>query len=186
MSASLCALLALVSAPVEMPKVLDDRFQLELILQEPDLVTPVAVTAYGHGVLVVESNTHFRPDGYKGPPHDRLLLVDARKLPAKTSVFFEGTKFTMGLAAGHDHWVYVATRSEIFRIKDADGDGKAEVREEIAHLETKGNYPHNGLSGFAFRDGEIYFGFGENLGADYDLVSHTGEKLSGGGEGGNI
>jgi len=186
MSASLCVLWALVSAPVEMPKVLDDRLHLELILQEPDLVTPVAVTAYGPGVLVVESHTHFRPQGYQGPEHDRILLVDARKLPATKSVFFEGTKYTMGLSAGPDQWVYVATRSEIFRIQDADGDGKAEVREEIAHLETKGNYPHNGLSGFAFRNGEVYFGFGENLGATYDLVSRTGEKLSGGGEGGNI
>jgi putative membrane-bound dehydrogenase-like protein len=186
MSASLCVLLALVSAAVETPKVLDDRLQLELILQEPDLVTPVAVTAYGHGVLVVESHTHFRPQGYQGPPHDRILYVDARKLPATKSVFFEGTKYTMGLAAGPDKWVYVATRSEIFRIQDADGDGKAELREEISHLETKGNYPHNGLSGFAFRDGEVYFGFGENLGATYDLVTRTGEKLSGGGEGGNI
>jgi len=187
MSASLCALLALFAAPVEMPKVLDDRLQLELILQEPDLVTPAGLTIDRQGrVLVIESHTHFRPQGYQGPPHDRILLVDPQKKPAKPTVFFEGTKYTMSVAQGPDDWIYVATRSEIFRIKDTDGDDKADAREEIAHLETKGNYPHNGLSGFAFHEDEVYFGFGENLGADYNLISHTGEKLSGGGEGGNI
>ena len=32
----------------------------------------------------------------------------------------------------------------------------------------------------------VYFGLGENLGADYRLIGHDGTTLSGGGEGGNI
>ncbi|MBC7855179.1 MAG: hypothetical protein IAF94_17240, partial [Pirellulaceae bacterium] len=68
-----------------------------------------------------------------------------------------------------------------------DGDGKAEERTPIAHLETKGDYPHNGLSGFAFDMADnVYFGFGENLGADYKLIGSDGKSLAGGGEGGNI
>lgn len=180
-------LFVLLAAPVEMPRVVDDRLQLELILQEPDVRTPtgLAVDAKGR-VLVIESHTHFRPDGYQGPPHDRILLIDPTQKPAKPTVFFEGTKYTMNLACAPDGSIYVATRSEIFRLRDTNDDGKSDERTEIAHLETAGNYPHNGLSGFAFRHDDLYFGFGENLGADYKLVCSDGSSLSGGGEGGNI
>ena len=189
--------LVLVAAPVEMPRVVDDRLQLELILQEPDIVTPTGLTIDARGrVLVIESNTHFRPDGYKGPPHDRILLIDPTKKPYQPTVFFEGSKYTMSVAKAPDDSIYVATRSEIFRLRDLDGDDKADKPEErtpIAHLETAGNYPHNGLAGFAFTEGdkkgeirEVFFGFGENLGADYKLIGSDGKSLAGGGEGGNI
>lgn len=196
-STLLCVALALVAAPVEMPRVVDDRLQLELILQEPDIVTPTGLTIDAAGrVLVIESHTHFRPDGYQGPPHDRILLIDPTQKPYKPTVFFEGSKYTMSVAKAPDDSIYVATRSEIFRLRDLDGDDKADKPEErtpIAHLETAGNYPHNGLSGFAFMGAdkkeeirEVYFGFGENLGADYKLVGSDGKSLAGGGEGGNI
>ncbi|MGC3967488.1 MAG: hypothetical protein QM775_09000 [Pirellulales bacterium] len=198
-AAWLCAL-CVIGAPVDVPKVLDDRLQLELILQEPDIVTPTGLTIDAKGrVLVIESHTHFRPDGYKGPPHDRILLIDPTEKPCKPKVFFEGSKFTMSVAKAPDGSIYVATRSEIFRLRDLDGDDKADKPEErtpIAHLETAGNYPHNGLAGFAFGPfpsvpelkefAEVYFGFGENLGADYKLVGSDGASLAGGGEGGNI
>ncbi|MBA4015668.1 MAG: hypothetical protein C0483_00625 [Pirellula sp.] len=200
-SATFVLALALVAAPVEMPRVVDDRLQLELILQEPDIVTPTGLTIDTRGrILVIESHTHFRPDGYQGPPHDRILLIDPAQKPYKPTVFFEGSKYTMSVAKAPDDSIYVATRSEIFRLRDLNGDDKCDQPEErtpIAHLETSGNYPHNGLSGFAFgpfpgkkelpgiRD-EVYFGFGENLGADYKLVGSDGKSLAGGGEGGNI
>ena len=200
-STLLCVALALVGAPVEMPRVVDDRLQLELILQEPDIVTPTGLTIDAAGrILVIESHTHFRPDGYKGPSHDRILLIDPAQKPYKPTVFFEGSKFTMSVACAPDDTIYVATRSEIFRLRDLNGDDKCDQPEErtrIAHLETTGNYPHNGLAGFAFGPfadakgdaatlNEVYFGFGENLGADYKLVGSDGKSLAGGGEGGNI
>ncbi len=98
-STLLCVVLALVAAPVEMPRVVDDRLQLELILQEPDIVTPTGLTIDAAGrILVIESHTHFRPDGYKGPPHDRILLIDPTQKPYKPTVFFEGSKYTMSVA----------------------------------------------------------------------------------------
>ena len=43
------------------------------------------------------------------------------------------------------------------------------------NLETKGDYPHNGLSGFAFDfDGNVYFGLGENKGAEFKLIGTDG------------
>ena len=54
-------------------------------------------------------------------------------------------------------------------------------------LETKGNYPHNGLAGIAFDPiGWMFFGFGENLGEPYKIIGSDGTTLSGGGEGGNV
>ena len=180
------------AAQITPPAVLDDRLQIQLVAAEPDVVTPTGLAVDDRGrVLVIESHTHFRPAGYEGPKADRILLLDdfdpATGKARKISVFFEGTTHTMSLAVYHDGSIYVATRREIFRLRDKDADGRADERTEICHLETEGNYPHNGLSGFAFDfAGSVYFGFGENLGADYKLVGSDGKSLAGGGEGGNI
>ncbi|MFM8252336.1 MAG: PVC-type heme-binding CxxCH protein [Planctomycetota bacterium] len=173
------------------PKVLDDRLQLELISQQPDLVTPVGLAIDGQGrVFVVESHTHFPPANYSGPKSDRIrLFVDSNGdgKPDRVSTFHEGLKFTMNVAVDRDGSLLVATRSEILRLRDRDQDGVADETTSLAKLLTAGNYPHNGLSGFTFDfRGRIYFGFGENLGADYRLVGSDGKSLAGGGEGGNI
>src|SRR5206468_1954114 len=104
------------------------------------------------------------------------------------STFYEGTKFTMDLAVHpHDGAVYVATRNEILRLRDTDGDGKADEATRLMFLETKGDYPHNGLSGLCFDSkGDLYFGMGENLGAKYTLIGSDGTKFSGEGDGGHI
>jgi len=178
-------------APVEMPRVLDDRLVIELFTAEPDLVTPTGIAVDSKGrVLVVESHTHFAPEGYAGPKTDRIRTfedTDGDGKADRITTFFEGTRATMNLAIYHDGSVYVATRNEIFRLRDTDGDGQADQRTPIAGLETAGDYPHNGLSGFAFDfAGNVYFGMGENSGTDYKLVGSDGATLTGGGEGGNI
>jgi putative membrane-bound dehydrogenase-like protein len=183
---------SLLAVDIVPPTVLDDRLQLQLVAAEPDVVTPTGLAVDDKGrVLVIESHTHFRPEGYQGPPADRILMLDdfdsATGKARKISVFFEGTRHTMNLAVYHDGSIYVATRAEVFRLRDRNDDGKADERKRICHLETAGNYPHNGLSGFAFDfAGNVYFGFGENLGADYKLIGSDGTSLAGGGEGGNI
>lgn len=202
------SLLAL-SAIAADPKVADVRYELQLVAAEPDLVTPVGLAYDDRGrLLVIESHTHFRPEGYAGPPADRILLVEDADGDGKADAlrtYYEGTKYTMGLRPGPDGWMYVATRMEVFRLKDADGDGVAETREEVVRLVTKGDYPHNGLSGLAFGpDRKLWFGMGENLGEPYELVSKLyigmgqnrgepydleadkGGRLTGGGEGGNV
>jgi len=184
-------LVRLVPVPAGEPQVLDDRLQLELIASEPDIVTPVGMTVDARGrLLVIESHTHFPPEGYAGPPHDRIRLIedtDGDGRADRFRSFHEGTRATMSIAAGPDGWIYVATRMKVFRLRDSDGDDKADQEQEIAHLETEGNYPHNGLCGLCFDgQGGLYFGLGENLGADYALIASDGTKLSGGGEGGNV
>jgi putative membrane-bound dehydrogenase-like protein len=147
-------------------------------------------------VLVIESHTHFRPPNYSGPAADRIRVFEDRDKDGKpecTGTFFEGTRMTMGLRVAGDGSVFVATRSALYRLWDRDGDGKADgvnpgsLPTPFVRLDTPGDYPHNGLSGFAFDfGGNVYFGLGENLGADYRLIGSDGVALSGGGEGGNI
>ena len=168
---------------VEMPRAVDARLKIELFAADPDIVTPCGLAVDGRGnVLVVESHTHFRPEGYTGPPADRIRLLadtngDGRA--DRVTTFFEGTKSTMNVAVHPDGWVYVATRMEVFRLRDADGDGQAEVRQPIVHLETEGNYPHDGLSGVAFDfAGNVFFGLGENLGEKLALVGTDGSRVS--------
>jgi putative membrane-bound dehydrogenase-like protein len=176
---------------VQQPTAVDKRLAIELFAVEPQIVTPTGIAVDGHGrVLVIESHTHFRPENYQGPAADRIRLfedTDGDGRADRISTFFEGTQYTMNLAIDHEGGVYVATRNLVLRLRDTDGDGRADQRTEIARLETLGNYPHNGLSGFAFDFADnVYFGLGENLGADYRLVGSDGAAISGGGEGGSI
>lgn len=196
----------------EPPKSLDPRLKIELFAEHPQIVTPTGLDVDHRGrVFAIESNTHFPPEGYKGHPTDRVLVMsdtDGDGKADKIVVFKDGLRHSMSVVV-RPLWfpvnlkseisnlkseisnprqsVYVATRREILQLHDDDGDDKADREERIVHLDTKGDYPHNGLAGFAIDAlGWMYFGFGENLGADYKIIGSDGTTLSGGGEGGNI
>jgi putative membrane-bound dehydrogenase-like protein len=183
--------LSLLSADPPAPKVHDDRLEISLFAIDPQVTTPTGIAVDEKGIVfVVENNTHFRPKEYHRPELDRILTMqdtDSDGRADKIGEFYTGLKNTMSIAFETDGALLVATRNEIFRLRDKDNDGKAEERTDLIALDTKGNYPHNGLAGFAldFR-GDIYFGFGENLGAEYTIKGTDGGELKGGGEGGNI
>ncbi len=184
------ALWAAAADPIATPTVLDPRLKIELVAAEPDLVTPTGLAVDARGrVLVVECHTHFRPPNYEGPPADRIRMfedVDGDGRFEKVTNFFEGTIATMNIGIHPDASVYVATRNEIFRLRDTDDNGVADERTPIVHLETDGFYPHNGLSGFAFDfDGNVIFGLGENLGSKFKLVGKDA-SLAGDFEGGQV
>ena len=173
------------------PRVLDKRLVIEEIAAAPDIVTPTGLAVDARGrVLVVESHTHFRPKDYAGPEADRIRLIDDADgdgRPERVRTFFEGSRFTMNIAVARDGAIFVATRAAIFRLRDTNGDDVADENVSLAKLETAGDYPHNGLSGFALDfDDNVYFGLGENLGATYRLIGSDGTALEGGGEGGSI
>lgn len=176
----------------EPPKVLHEDFaHVELVAQEPNIVTPVGLTFDDDGrLLVIESHTHFPPDGYKGPKYDRIRCFEDTTGDGtfdRVSNFLTGLTKTMSIRRGPNDWIYIATRMQIVRVRDTNGDGRADETQLLARLETQGDYPHNGLGGLCFDElGHLYFGFGENLGLDYKLIAHDGTQLSGGGEGGSV
>lgn len=179
------------SGQADKPLCFDARLVVELVARQPDIVHPIGLDFDQRGrLLVIESHTHFAPKGYTGPKHDRVRLLedtDGDGRADRYSTFFEGTRATMDIAVHPDGSVYLATRNEILRLRDRDGDGKADESRRLVFLETKGDYPHNGLSGLAFDAcGDLYFGLGENLGAAYKLIGADGTTHRGEGEGGNI
>ena len=149
----------------------------------------------GGKLLVVESHTHFRPEGYEGPEHDQIVWLedaDGDGAADRRSVFLDDSlTATMDIAVHPESGaIYIATRNEILRVWDRDDDGQADpgsVERKIVFLETEGNYPHNGCSGLCFdENGDLIFGIGENLGAAYTLSGSDGSNHSDQGEGGNI
>jgi len=177
------------SPAADRPVVKDPALQLTMFAEAPDIVTPIYCDFDAKGrLLVIESQTHQRDKNYQGPPKDRIRILEDTNGDGKADrirTFYEGTESTMSIARGADGWMYVATRMKIFRIRDTNGDDVADQEEELFHLETKGNYPHNGLCGLVFdKQGELYFGIGENLGETFQLVGKDGTRLRGAGEGG--
>jgi putative membrane-bound dehydrogenase-like protein len=174
------ALLLAAVQDIPTPVAVDERLVVELVATEPALNTPTGLTVDAQGrVWVVESNTHFPPKNYKGRPTDRILVFEDFKpdgKAGKVTTFAEGFRYGMGIGFHPSGDLYFATRWEVYR-----WHGKPELqqrRDTIVKLDTKGNYPHNGLSGFAFdAQGNVYFGMGENLGAPYSLVGSDGTTI---------
>ncbi|MEW4531014.1 PVC-type heme-binding CxxCH protein [Maioricimonas sp. JC845] len=195
----------LAGANDQWPRSVDTRLKVTLFAENPSINTPTGIDVDPRGrVWALESNTHFRPDDYDGPETDRLLVFedpDGNGRADGVTTFATGFTYAMSVAF-RPPWidpvaldtddvpaqqVFLATRAEILLLEDLDGDDVCDRRTRLVHLETDGNYPHNGLAGFAFDAlGWMYFGFGENLGAGYTIVGRDGTRLSGGGEGGNM
>ncbi|MEM9018555.1 MAG: PVC-type heme-binding CxxCH protein, partial [Verrucomicrobiota bacterium] len=132
---------------------------------------------------------------YEGAPTDEILWLsdtDGDGFADRREVFFDDALVaTMDIAVHPDSGaIYVATRNEILRLWDENGDGIADpdrVERKLIFLDTEGNYPHNGCSGIAFDDeGNLMFGVGENLGAPYTIIGARSRKISDEGEGGNV
>src|SRR6478609_11681976 len=59
------------------PRSLYPRLEIVQFAASPDIVHPIACDFDAKGrLLVVESHTHFRPKGYKGPEKDRIRMVE--------------------------------------------------------------------------------------------------------------
>jgi putative membrane-bound dehydrogenase-like protein len=170
------------------PRVLVDGCKLELIAHEPEIVTPIGMAFDGKGrLLVIESHTHQRPADYQGPAGDRIRMLSDSDGDGRLdawSTFAEGFQQSMNLCARPKGGVYLVTRRDVRLLEDADGDGASDKETILLHLETTGDYPHNGLSGIAYqqgsdgRDGDhLVLGLGENSGVPYTIVGSDGSKF---------
>jgi putative membrane-bound dehydrogenase-like protein len=165
-------------------EILAPGVKLTLLAEHPDIVTPTGIDVDEDGrIYTISCHTHFRPEGYVGPEHDEILMFDPDGKNRR--VFYNKTTATMQLILGPDGWVYLTERGRILRVKDSDGDGKGDLEETLAALDTLADYPHNGLSGMAWHpDGGLVFSLGENFGKDWILTARDGSKVNGRGEGG--
>lgn len=169
----------------DQPRLLNDRYQLELVATQPDIVTPIGMTFDRQGrLLVVESHTHRRPADYDGPPTDRVRMfvpgAGSSVSSGRWSTFADGFHMAMNVLAGTSGDVYLITRSRVLRLRDADHDGVADQRQTILRLQTETEYPHNGVGGLAQTPGGMLLvGLGENFGAPYRLVGTDDKELAG-------
>jgi putative membrane-bound dehydrogenase-like protein len=175
-----------VQSDAALPRVKDDRYTLELVASEPEIVTPIGLAFDGKGrLLVVESHTHQRPAGYDGPAGDRIRMFadsDGDGRLDRWSTFAEGFRHAMNILVRADGGVYVVTRRSVVLLHDTDGDGAADKQDEILRLESEDDYPHNGLSGVAqAADGSLIIGLGENHGIAYRLTGSDGKTIADGG-----
>jgi putative membrane-bound dehydrogenase-like protein len=187
----------------ERPRPLRPDIAIDLFTSEPEIATPIAIDVDSMGrVWAIESNTHFQDPGYKRHRTDRILIIEDTDGDGKSdrlSTFADGLEQSMALAlersgpraltpAGAEgRALLVATRRDVRRLEDGDGDGRCDRTVFLAQLETREQYPHNGLSGFAFDDlGRVYFAIGENMGIPYVLTAADGSAVSGGPDGGSI
>jgi len=201
MRAALCRVLAPVAAfsfwlpfaaAADAPtRSLDPRVEIRLFAESPQIVTPTGIDVDSRGrVWAIESNTHHRQPSYQGYPSDRVLVFrddDQDGKADRVDTFADGFVYAMSVAARFGNGVFVVTRSDVFHLTDVNDDGKADSRQVILHLDTRGDYPHNGLAGLAMDGlGYLYVGLGENMGFDYRLVGSDGRSHAGGGEGGSV
>ena len=174
------------------PEVLHPELSVSLFAREPQIATPIALDVDERGrVWVIESNTHFQPKEYKRSPRDRILILEDTDDDGQadtSTAFADGLEQTMALqltdAAGK---LLLATRRDVLFLEDLNADDRVDSTRYLARLETKENYPHNGLTGFALDGlGHVYFAIGENLSVPYQLKGSDGTVLSGGPDGGSI
>ncbi|HWE95130.1 MAG TPA: PVC-type heme-binding CxxCH protein [Tepidisphaeraceae bacterium] len=175
---------AIAAEPPAPPVSQDGSVKISLFAAEPEVSTPIGATVDSRGrLLVIESHTHFRPKDYKGPATDRIRIFEdtaGTGRADKITSFYEGGTYLMNLVADRDGSVVVSSRNEIFRLTPEAGKDAPPTKTTLAHLETKADYPHNGLHGLTIdHDGNVCFGIGENLGGPWVLIGSDGRELTG-------
>ena len=173
------------------PQVYDDRLEITLFAEDPEIVTPIGmVIDEENRLFVIESHTHVPPDDYQGPKSDRIKVFVDRDGDSKcddVSIYAEGLEAAMNLAFSPDGILYVVCAREVFSLHDINKDGVCDETRSILRLETKERYPHNCWLSITFsRDGWMYVGRGNVSSKAYAIVGRDGSRVTGYGDGGNI
>lgn len=185
------ALRAAQVAPLEIPQLTDERLQISLYADAPQIVTPIGAAVNARGRLfVLESHTHLAPTNYPGPKRDRVKRfegVGADGRAAKVTVFADDVLEGMNLAFSPDGVLHVATAKALLALPDRNDDGRADETRVLLRLETDHLYPHNQILGVAIAaDGWIYVSRGNTAGEPHAWVGADGVRLEGYGNGGDI
>jgi len=179
-------------APPDQPRLLDERLQLTLFAENPDIATPIGIAIDRRDrIYVLESHTHLRPAGYSGPVGDVIkVMTDENRdgRPDRISVFAEGLKEGLNLAFSPEGTLYAVTSRAVWALPDRDGDGRCEAQEKVLELVQPASvYAHAALLGLTFSpDGWLYVSRGNTGGQAWKLVGTDGSSVSGYGDGGNI
>jgi len=173
------------------PKSKDDRLKVDLIAEQPDIVTPIGLTIDSHDALyVLESHTHSPPKDYKGPAYDRIkkgIDQDNDGIPESWIVFADSIEDGMNIFCGPNDEIYVTEKDRVWEILDTDLDGVSEERTLLLDMvEPENVYDHAGILGVTFHDGWLYVSRGNTGGQGWKIIGTDGSTISGYGDGGNV
>lgn len=175
-----------------MPRVLDERLELNLIAEDPEIVTPIGIAIDSlERIFVLESHTHLPPNDYPGPKGDKIKIFadqDGDGHPERISVFAEGFIEGVNIAFSPEGQLYVVTSSAVYALYDRDKDGVSEEQVKVVELtEPEEVYAHAALLGITFSpDGWMYLSRGNTGSSHWKMEGTDGSSLSGYGDGGNI
>ena len=148
-------------------KITAPGFKSELLFKVPEIEHPSSVVCDDDGNLFVGED----PMDMRGPAtkeFDRIIYfrwVPGEEKPRRT-VFAENLSAVFGLV-WHEGWLYVLHAPHYSRFRDKDGDGVAEIREELAD----GFGPPAGI--FGFNDHIVT---GTRMGMDGYVYVSVGDK----------
>jgi hypothetical protein len=180
---------------IEVPegfRIFDDRLNLSLVMEDPDIVTPIGIAVDSlDRLFVLESHTHVPPKDYTGPDGDLIkVLSDSNgdgTLDSMT-VFAEGIQEGLNIAFSPEGHLYVVTSRDVWVYYDKDGDGISEESKKLLGLTKPAHvYAHAAILSIAFSaDGWMFIGRGNTGGVGWSFEGSDGSSVSGYGDGGNI
>tara|TARA_R110000868_G_scaffold243273_1_gene499209 strand:+ start:1896 stop:2294 length:399 start_codon:yes stop_codon:yes gene_type:complete len=95
-------------------KIFDDNFNIELVVEDPIIRTPIGMVIDDQDMLyVLESHTHSPPKDYTGPAFDRILTcstTDDMSKPESWNVFADSLQIGMNLAIGGVGEVFLTSK----------------------------------------------------------------------------
>ncbi len=173
------------------PRVFNDEFRMELIAEDPDIMTPIGLTIDRHdNIYILESHTHLEPKDYSGPEFDRIKKgVDNNQdgIPESWIIFADSIEDGMNLACDKDNRIYLTEKCKVWVFEDTDGDGISDLRKLLLEMNPPENvYDHAGILGLTVHDDWLYISRGNSGSYAWTITGTDGTTLSGYGDGGNV
>lgn len=174
------------------PVIEDSNLKLELILSQPDIMTPIGLTIDAQDALyVLESHTHIPLEDYEGPQFDRIKKgVDTNRdgIPESWNIFADSLEDGMNIVYAGEYGLYATTKNSVLRFQDSNSDGKSDKRDLILDMHKPQNvYDHAGILGITYsEDGWLYVSRGNTGGNHWEIKGTDGSSISGYGDGGNV
>lgn len=172
--------------------VLDENLYLELIAQEPEIMTPIGMTIDDQDdIYILESHTDSVKEGYLGPKYDRIkksIDKDKDGFPEDWRVYADSIVDGMNLAYSSEHGLFLTTKNSLLNYLDTNADGKGDIKKKLLEMVRPNDvYDHAGILGVALGpDDWVYVSRGNTGGAYWRVEGSDGSSIEGFGDGGNV
>ncbi|MEQ9440861.1 MAG: c-type cytochrome [Cyclobacteriaceae bacterium] len=173
-------------------QVTDPDLKIELIAEQPDIMTPIGMAFDDQDALyVLESHTHSPPSDYAGPKFDRIkkgVDEDGDGKPDRWEIYADSIENGINLAIDQEGTVFLAAKKSLLAFRDQDGDGISDGRSTLLKMPLPDYvYDHAGLLGVALGpDDWVYVSRG-NLGSKaWKIAGSDGSTIDGYGDGGVV